>query len=234
MPPAHGPGPRSGPGHDPLLGWSTEMDTVFNGWPEDFQRFFIGLELDNSKRYFEANRRLYEKAVRGPMEALVASLESEFGPGKVFRINRDIRFSADKSPYKTNIAATVGMGGRGGYLSLDARGFTVASGRYELDPGALPRFREAVDRDGPGDQLVAIVGELEALGYQLGGEDLKRVPAGYPKDHPRARLLRHKRLYAWRAFGLQPWLGSAEARDQVLTAWRHSEPLNDWFGAHLD
>ncbi|MDQ6742136.1 MAG: DUF2461 domain-containing protein, partial [Candidatus Dormibacteraeota bacterium] len=111
------------------------MDTVFNGWPEDFQRFFIGLELDNSKRYFEANRRIYEKAVRGPMEALVASLESEFGPGKVFRINRDIRFAADKSPYKTNIAATVGMGNRGGYLSLDARGFTVASGRYELDPG---------------------------------------------------------------------------------------------------
>src|SRR4030081_427140 len=106
--------PRVVPRHDRLVGWAAEMDTVFNGWPEDFQRFFIGLELDNSKRYFEANRRLYEKAVRGPMEALVASLEPEFGPGKVFRINRDIRFSADKSPYKTNIAATVGIGGRGG------------------------------------------------------------------------------------------------------------------------
>jgi uncharacterized protein (TIGR02453 family) len=210
------------------------MDSVFIGWPEDFQRFFIGLELDNSKRYFDANRGLYEKAVRGPMEALVASLEPEFGPGKVFRINRDIRFSADKSPYKTNIAATVGMGDRGGYLSLDARGFTVASGRYELDAEHLPRYREAVDREGPGNELMAIVGELEVLGYQVGGEDLKRVPAGYPKDHPRARLLRHKRVYAWKAFGLQPWLGSAEAKDQVLAAWRSAEPLNAWFRTNLD
>ena len=210
------------------------MDTVFTGWPEDFQRFFIGLELDNSKRYFEANRKLYEKAVRAPMEALVAALEPEFGPGKVFRINRDIRFSADKSPYKTNIAATVGMGGRGGYLSLDARGFTVASGRYELDAGALPRYREAVDREGSGDELAAIVGELETLGYQVGGEELKRVPPGYPKDHPRARLLRHKRLYAWRGFGLQPWLSSSEAKEQVLATWRHAEPLNDWFRSNLD
>src|SRR5438552_17656635 len=140
---------------------------TFKGWPEDFQRFFIGLELDNSKRYFEANRRLYETAVRAPMEALVASLEPDCGPGKVFRINRDIRFSADKSPYKTNVAATVGMGGRGGYLSLDARGFTVASGRYELDAGHLPRYREAVDSEGPGKELMAIVGELEGLGYEV-------------------------------------------------------------------
>ena len=210
------------------------MDSVFNGWPEDFQRFFIGLELDNSKRYFDANRGVYEKAVRGPMEALVASLEPDFGPGKVFRINRDIRFSADKSPYKTNIAATVGMGDRGGYLSLDARGFTVASGRYELGAEHLPKYREAVVTKGPGDELMAIVGELEAQGYQVGGEDLKRVPAGYPKDHPRGRLLRHKRVYAWKSFGLQPWLGSAEAKDQVLAAWRHAEPLNAWFRTNLD
>jgi uncharacterized protein (TIGR02453 family) len=210
------------------------MDAAFNGWPEDFQRFFIGLELDNSKRYFEANRRLYETAVRAPMEALVVALEPDCGPGKVFRINRDIRFSADKSPYKTNVAATVGMGGRGGYLSLDARGLTVASGRYELDPGALPRYREAVDREASGSELAAIVDELEGQGYRLGGEDLKRVPPPHAKDHPRARLLRHKRLYAWRAFGLQPWLGSAEAKDHVMAAWRHAEPLNDWFRAHID
>jgi uncharacterized protein (TIGR02453 family) len=210
------------------------MNMVFNGWPEDFQRFLIGLELDNSKRYFDSNRDVYEKAVRAPMEALVVSLEPQFGPGKVFRINRDIRFSADKSPYKTNVAATVGMGGRGGYLSLDARGLTVASGRYELDAEALAKYREAVDREGPGGELAVIVSELEERAYQIGGEGLKRVPPGYPKDHPRARLLRHKRIYAWRAFGLQPWLGSAEAKAHVLDAWRHAEPLNDWLSANLD
>lgn len=210
------------------------MDTVFNGWPEDFQRFFIGLELDNSKRYFDAHRDLYEKAVRGPMQALVASLEPEYGPGKVFRINRDIRFSADKSPYKTNVAASVGMGGNGGYLSLDARGFMVASGRYELDPPALATYREAVDREATGSRLAAIVEELESLEYQIGGEELKKVPPGYPKDHPRGRLLRHKRLYAWKQYSLQPWLGSPEVRDKVLAVFRHAQPLNDWYRANLD
>ncbi len=86
---------------------------TFKGWSEDCQRFFIGLELDNSKKYFEANRRTYEDSVKGPMVALLESLEADFGPGKVFRANRDIRFSKDKSPYKTNIAADVGMGSKG-------------------------------------------------------------------------------------------------------------------------
>jgi len=209
-------------------------DTVFRGWPEEFQRFFIGLELDNSKRYFEAHRDVYQTAVRAPMEALVGSLEPLFGPGKVFRINRDIRFSADKSPYKTNIAATVGMGGVGGYISLDARGLSVATGRYEMAPATMPRYREAVDRERSGSELAAIVDGLEADGYQVGGEELKRVPPGYPKEHPRARLLRHKRLYAWKAFGLQPWLGSAAAKDHVLDTWSRAEPLNEWFRINLD
>jgi uncharacterized protein (TIGR02453 family) len=210
------------------------MDRVFSGWPEEFQRFFIGLELDNSRRYFEAHRDVYQTAVRGPMEALVGSLEPRFGPGKVFRINRDIRFSADKSPYKTNIAATVGMGDRGGYISLDARGLTAASGRYEMAPAALPKYREAVDREGSGSELAAIVDGLEGDGYQVGGEGLKRVPPGYPKEHPRARLLRHKRLYVWKEFGLQPWLGSAAAMDHVLATWARAEPLNEWFRVNLD
>jgi uncharacterized protein (TIGR02453 family) len=206
----------------------------FSGWPEEFQRFFIGLELDNSKRYFEAHRDVYQAAVRAPMEALVGSLEPRFGPGKVFRINRDIRFSADKSPYKTNIAATVGMGGLGGYISLDARGLSVATGRYEMAPAALPKYRACVDHEVSGGELAAIVDGLEAHGYQVGGEELKRVPPGYPKEHPRARLLRHKRLYVWKAFGLRPWLGSPEAKDHVLATWARAEPLNEWFRTHLD
>ncbi|HEY8840936.1 MAG TPA: DUF2461 family protein [Candidatus Dormibacteraeota bacterium] len=90
------------------------MTVAFRGWPEEFQPFFIGLELDNSKRYFDANRETYETAVKGPMVALIDSLAGDYGEGKVFRANRDIRFSKDKSPYKTNIAATAGMGGHGG------------------------------------------------------------------------------------------------------------------------
>jgi uncharacterized protein (TIGR02453 family) len=206
---------------------------TFKGWPEDFQRFFIGLELDNSKKYFEANRRTYEDSVKGPMVALLESLEPDFGPGKVFRANRDIRFSKDKSPYKTNIAANAGMGGRGGYLSLDARGFTVATGRYEMSPEEIARFRKKVAADASGTQLAGIVAKLEKSGYDIGGEELKRVPPPWPQEHPRADLLRRKSLYVWKNYGLQPWLGSASARRYVVKMWTDAQPLNDWFKKNL-
>ena len=204
------------------------MANVFRGWPEECQRFFIGLELDNSKKYFDANRTIYEQAVKAPMVALIESLEAEYGPGKVFRPNRDIRFSKDKSPYKTNIAGYAGMGGRGGYLSLDARGLMVAAGRYEMTPAQLTKYRKRVAADATGAPLATILAKLERAGYELGGEALKRVPAGWPQDHPRARLLRHKVLYIHKNFGLQPWLGSAAARKQVVKVFSDAQPLNDW------
>jgi uncharacterized protein (TIGR02453 family) len=200
----------------------------FRGWPEEFQRFFIGLEFDNSKRYFEANRGIYEDSVRAPMVALMESLEDEYGPAKVFRANRDIRFSKDKSPYKTNIAAHNGKGGVGGYLSLDKKGLTVAVGCYELTPAQLTKYRKKVSADASGGALAAIVAKLEKAGYKMGGEQLKRVPAGWPQDHPRARLLRHKLLYAYRDFGLQPWIGSPAARTKVLKVFADADLLAGW------
>jgi uncharacterized protein (TIGR02453 family) len=200
----------------------------FRGWPEDFQRFFIGLELDNSKRYFEANRRTYDESVRAPMVALMESLEDEYGPAKVFRANRDIRFSKDKSPYKTNIAAHNGKDGVGGYLSLDKKGLTVAVGCYELTPEQLAKYRKRVAAEASGAPLASIVAKLEKAGYKMGGEQLKRVPAGWPQDHPRARLLRHKLIYVYRDFGLQPWLGSAAARTRVVKVFAGAEPLGAW------
>jgi uncharacterized protein (TIGR02453 family) len=205
----------------------------FNGWPEEFQRFFIGLELDNSKRYFEANRSVYDEAVRAPMVALMESLEDEHGAAKVFRANRDIRFSKDKSPYKTNIAAHNGKDGVGGYLSLDRKGLTVAVGCYELTPEQLAKYRKRVAAEASGAPLASIVATLEKAGYKMGGEQLKRVPAGWPQDHPRARLLRHKLLYVYRDFGLQPWLGSAAARTRVVNVFADAEPLRAWLRKHV-
>jgi uncharacterized protein (DUF2461 family) len=126
---------------------------AFRGWTEDFQPFFIGLELDNSKSYFEAKRKVYLERVKGPMEALLADLEPEFGKGKIARPNRDIRFSSDKSPYKTRIYATLE---RGGYVSLDAKGLSSAAGHYELDKDQLSAYREAVVADRTGSRLLAV------------------------------------------------------------------------------
>jgi len=205
------------------------MGAEFRGWTEDFQRFFIGLGMDNSKRYFEANRKTYEQKVRDPMVTLLRSLENEFGPSKVSRPNRDIRFSKDKSPYKTNIYGHTA----GGYVSLDAKGLVTGGGQYELSPQALARYREAVAKDSSGKPLAEIVDRLQMQGYEIGGEELKRVPSPYPQDHPRARLLRHKRLFYWKSLGLQPWLGSPEARDHVAAAWRDGAELEAWVRKHI-
>lgn len=205
----------------------------FNGWPDDFQEFFIGLEIDNSKGFFQSHRQQYLTAVKAPLEALVSTLEPEFGPGRITRPNRDIRFSADKRPYKTNIYATVGSGHSGGYVALDAKGLTAAAGPYMLDSTQLTKFREAVASERSGVKLAAVVHELERSGYEVGGEELKRAPAGYPSDHPRVRLLRHKRLFFWKRFGLEAWLGSADAAEHVARVWRDAEPLYRWFATHV-
>ena len=203
---------------------------TFKGWSEDCQRFFIGLELDNSKKYFEANRRTYEDSVKGPMVALLESLEADFGPGKVFRANRDIRFSKDKSPYKTNIGALVGSG----YIQLSARGLAVGDGMYAMTPGQLERYREAVASDGAGGQLERVILAVEKHGISVNGHNsLKTAPRGYPADHERIELLRHKGLIAWREWPIEPWLGTAEARKHIAGFLVASRPLSTWLDTHV-
>lgn len=206
------------------------MKGSFDGWKGDFQGFFLGLRLSNTKAYFEAHRRQYEEQVKRPMVALLADLEPEFGPARLSRPNRDIRFSADKSPYKTNIYGD----SKGGYVALDATGLVAAGGRYMMDAPKLARFRQAVAADRSGKQLVAIVDELRRKGYEIGGQELKRVPSPYPQDHPRGDLLRHKKLIYWRRWDVQRWIATPEARDRVERAWRDGADLNAWLAAHLD
>ncbi|MGA7911240.1 MAG: DUF2461 domain-containing protein [Candidatus Dormiibacterota bacterium] len=206
------------------------MTGKFGGWRGDFQGFFLGLQVSNTKAYFDAHRRQYEEVVKAPMVALLAELEPEFGPARLSRPNRDIRFAADKSPYKTNIYADARSGG---YVSLDASSLVAAGGRYMLDVPELARFREAVAAAKSGVALERIVGALRTKGYEIGGQDLKRVPPPYAKDHPRAELLRHKRLIYWRRWKIEPWIATAKARDRVADAWRDGVELSSWLSAHV-
>ena len=203
----------------------------FTGWKGDFRGFFLGLRADNSKAYFEARREQYETQVKAPMLALLADLEPEFGPPhRVSRPNRDIRFSADKSPYKLNIYADVE---RGGYVSLDADGLMAAGGRYMVDAEQLKRMREAVAEERSGRRLVEIVADLRHKGYDIGGQELKRVPPPFPQDHPRGELLRHKRLIYFKRWPLARWIATPAARERVAEAWRDGSALNAWLKRYV-
>jgi uncharacterized protein (TIGR02453 family) len=204
---------------------------TFHGWTGDFQGFFFGLQIDNSKSYFEAHRRKYEQEVKAPMQALLADLEPEFGPAKLSRPNRDIRFAADKSPYKTNIYADARGGG---YVALDAKGLTVAGGRYMVAPPQLARYRAAVAADKSGKELHAIVASLIKKGYEIGGQELKRVPPPHPQDHPRGELLKHKRLIYFKRWDVEPWIATPQVREKVAKAWRDGAELSAWCARHMD
>jgi uncharacterized protein (TIGR02453 family) len=202
----------------------------FRGWPPGVGDFFDELELDNTKAYWVAHKEFYVADVLGPMEALLAALAPEFGGGRVFRPYRDTRFSSDKSPYKTTIAAH----NDAGYISLSSDALGVGSGLYMPSPAQLARFRAAVADERTGRQLVGLVKELERRRIQVSAhETLKTAPRGYAGDHPRIELLRQKGLTAWKEWPVGPWLGTAAPKRRITDVLRATAPLRAWLDRNV-
>ena len=198
---------------------------AFQGWPIEAVEFYEGLEADNSKVYWQDNKAVYDRHVKAPMEELLAELGEEFGTGKIFRPYRDVRFSADKTPYKTNCAATIGSG----YVSFTAEGLSVGGGLYMPDPKALARYREAVDKQKSGAELATIVAALHKAGYQtMAHEVLKTAPRGVPKDHPRIDLLRRTSLSLGARIKAGRGIGRDAALEFVAGTWRAARPVTSW------
>lgn len=218
-----------------MLVTPTADDADFAGFPDEALLFYEGLEADNSKTYWTDQRARYERAVRTPMLALLAALEPEFGPGKLFRPYRDVRFSADKTPYKTHAGAVVGTGDAGGalYVQISATGLMLGGGYYQLAPDQLSRFREAVLADRPGQRLAAEVESLVGDGWSMIGERLSRAPRGVDPRHARIDLLRHKGIAAVCDLGASPWLSTADCLDEIAERWRRLSGLIGWLHEHV-
>jgi uncharacterized protein (TIGR02453 family) len=205
----------------------------FTGFPVEALEFYEGLEADNSRTYWQAHKAVYDQHVRGPMEALIAAFP-EHDSWKVFRPYRDVRFSKDKTPYKTHIGAvTETEAGALFYVQLGAQGLFVAAGYHQMRPDQVERFRLAVADVKTGPELEPILHTLEKAGYVLGGEALKIIPRGYPKDHPRARWLRHKGLTAAKTFPLSRWLHTKAVVGRVRSAWADALEMNAWLDRHV-
>ena len=203
----------------------------FRGFPAEALEFFEGLEADNSRTYWQEHRAAYERAVKGPMQALLTTLAPEFGEGKIFRPNRDVRFSADKSPYKTHMGAVLAGGG---YVELSSEGLAAGNGYWHMAPDQLARFRAAVADDETGAPLTDLLARLASRDIEtIAHSELKTAPRGFPKDHPRTDLLRRKGLAAWRRWPVGPWLGTAKAKDRVVELLRASRPVHEWLDEHV-
>lgn len=218
----------SSPGSRPAAG--SVCRVAFKGWPIEAVEFYEGLAVDNSKTYWQDHKAVYEHKVKAPMEDLLAELAADFGQGRVFRPYRDVRFSKDKAPYKLNCAAHL----PGGYVSFSADGLFVGSGIYMPSPEQLRRFRAAVDDRESGEDLESILAQLRKAGYDVGAHEvLKTAPKGYPKDHPRIDLLRHRGILMSRSWPVGAWLGTKRAKDRVLSALAAARPLNGWIDRHV-
>jgi uncharacterized protein (TIGR02453 family) len=167
------------------------------------------------------------------MIALCEALAEEFGDAKMFRPNRDVRFSADKSPYKTAQGAYVPAGpALGWYVQVSAAGLMTGAGFYQSTPEQLRKVREIIA--GPrGSELEKLLERLRAAGWEVGGDTLATAPRGYDKDHPRIALLRHKTLNVRHMYGFEPVIHTQDFADAVRADWRAGRPLVEWFAEIL-
>lgn len=209
------------------------MAPVFRGWSDAALDFYRDLEVDNTTTFWQAHKAVYETEVKAPFLALSELVTDEFGPLKIFRPNRDTRFSKDKSPYKTRCyAVTEGEGGETFYVEISTRGLVVGSGYWMMANDQLARYREAVDDDESGPALERTIAEVQQH-VPVQGYGLKTAPRGYPRDHPRVELLRHKSLTTMRTFEPARWLGTRAAGTRIVDVWRAGAPLNRWLAEHV-
>ena len=213
-------------------------EAEFAGFPPATFRWFAGLEADNSRTWFTAHRATYDEVVRGALEAMLEELADELG-GRVhlFRQHRDVRFSADKSPYKTTTyglvvdrpASLAAL-----YAQLSSAGLFAGTGYHVLAADQLARFRDAVADDGSGPELERAVSAARAAGLETFGEALKTAPRGHARDHPRVALLRHRSLVAGRRLDADAdGIARAAALDHARSTWAACEPLNAWLDEHV-
>lgn len=204
------------------------MET-FTGIPTAASDFYAELEDNNNREWWLAHKDTYDVVVRVPLESLLAELAPVFGPAKLFRPYRDVRFSPDKSPYKTVQGAFASnYEGVGFYLQVSADGLLVGGGFHSSSAAHLARYRTAVDAPVSGAALAKAAAALSESGFGIEGQKLKTVPRGFPRDHPRAELLKHKTLSASLLVGLPDWMDTAGAREEVARHWEQLRPLVDW------
>ena len=211
--------------------------TRFEGFGPQVRVWFKSLEADNSREYFAATRGFFEESIREQMEALLTELSETFGGEvKMFRQNRDIRFSPDKSPYKTNTYGVLrgsDIAAQGLYASISAHGLVAGSGYHMMARDQLDRYREGVADQKHGSELARLVDRARSAGLELWGQSLATAPRGYPIDHERIELLRRKSLALGQSLTFGRGIGREAGLEFVTETWRAAAPVTGWLDEHV-
>jgi uncharacterized protein (TIGR02453 family) len=224
------------------------MRSAFPGFPPEGLEFLRALQRHNRREWFQPRKHIYEEKLRAPMGALVTALNAELAkfapdyitdPAKaIYRVYRDTRFSSDKTPYKTHIAAVFprrGMqrhAGAGLYFQVSPEGVEVAAGVYMPPPENLLAMRRYLLEHHAEYRRIVSGRGVRRLAGDIVGERLARVPKGFPADHPAAELVRHKQWY----FDVTLAAGLAETPrllPELVARFRAMIPLVEFFNRPL-
>jgi len=204
------------------------MADEFTGFPREAFTFWKGLEKNNNREWFQAHKDTYERSVRRPLQLLVEELTPLYGPGRLSRINKDMRFAKEK-PYKNYLATGVG----GSYISFSKEGLWVGTGMYKPEPAALRKLREAIAADASGRALTTLFASLKRKGFEVDTHArLEKPPRGYDATHPRAELLCMKDIFAGKLFAPGD-ASSPKVLDGVVKAIGDVEPFRVWLRTHV-
>ena len=214
----------------------------FRAFSNDAIDFLRDLRVNNERAWFNAHKATYEREIKRPAEAfsmaMTAALEILTGRPhghRIFRIHRDVRFSKDKTPYKSHLhIAFMPKDGQPSppswFFSLDPEQLTLGTGAFAFDKADLERYRKRVFGD-DGQELADIRRRLEGQGIRFGKPDLMRVPSGYPADHPQADLLRQKGLTAWIDHQDPTKAAESDLVDVCIDEFKQLKPVFDWLSA---
>jgi uncharacterized protein (TIGR02453 family) len=217
----------------------------FSGFPPETTEFLRRLSENNSKAWFDEYRADYDSYWVEPAKAFViaagATLQ-EIAPveaqprvnGSIFRVNRDIRFSADKRPYKGHLDFWFWEGDRrsavsGFYLRITADAVAVGCGAHRFDKDRLDSYRAAVADPTAAKSLLGAVSAIEKAKYGVKGEHYKTLPRGFDADDEfTARMLRHNALWVGDDEPAPKVFGSSRFVSWAMTRWSKMEPLHRW------
>ncbi len=220
----------------------------FEGFSKKTFDFFRDLKLNNNREWFNSNKSIFTDYVVAPAQSFVVDMGEKLsknlvdirydtkttGSGSIMRIHKDIRFSKDKTPYRTRMGIIFweGPGKKmmhsGFHLGFDDKMFVVHGGMHSFSKDMLTKYRDAVLAEKTGKELEKFVTKLQAAGYSIGGAHYKRVPRGYDPEHERANFLLHNALYAGYSKIPRNVLKSSELIDHCLKHFKAMFPLHNW------
>lgn len=214
------------------------------GFSAETYAFLANLKANNSREWFDAHKADYQRVVKKPADALRADLTGQLAGltghetvSKQFRINRDLRFSKDKTPYNTHIRMAFWPKGKAFegrdaqppsfFVSFEPGHIRLGTGCMAFSKAALGSYLHALESGG-GNEVSALLSDLEAKGFERSAPDLAKPPRGFPKDHEHADLARHKGLAVWTTIAdTSPVTGDAAAR-VLVDSWKPTLAFWTW------